>query len=196
MGPTLQESGTASDDDDDSLEVLEALYDLFGATGGLSLQTLSVIFPLEEILQRQVGNEYANETLFMYRPFFFSEAVSPLSAGDNLSPVGLNWYPAHRPTDNNILAQWSPDKSRQLSTIFLCSECQAYNPCLNSGACNVDRKCECLDFFAGSMCERPVSCHEMGFCFNNGTCQVWKEYCTCPTGYFGSLCQYGKIEPL
>ena len=183
-------------DNDDSIELMEALSNMFGSAAGFSLKVLSVVFPMEAILTEVMGENYAKASIPRYRPFFYSEAISPLSNGDKLSPVGLKWFLAQRPTDN-FLEQWRPDESRSLSSIFLCAECHpSQNPCMNGGVCNAKQRCSCSTFFVGSMCEETLSCHEMGYCFNNGTCETWKEFCTCPNQYFGSLCQYEHFGTL
>lgn len=180
---------------ENSLEVLTALFDLLGTADEFTSKVLPVLFPLEEILEGLMGENYTKATLARYRPFFYSEEITPLSQGDNLQPIGLSWYGAQKPADN-LLKQWRPD-SRSVSSKFLCSECHGlFNPCRNSGVCNPDRRCLCSEFFSGSMCEQTVSCHEVGYCLNNGTCEAWKEYCTCPGEYFGSLCQFERLEAL
>ena len=175
-------------------DVEEALFELFESNGGFSTNVLSSIFPLKEILSNVMGENFTEVALPQYRPYFFSEAVNPLSESDMLTPVGLAWYPAQRDSDAK-LAQWHPATSRSLVTMFLCAECDSdANPCLNGGVCSTEKVCECSGFFSGSMCEQTVGCHEAGYCLNNGTCPDFREYCICTGDYFGSLCQYKRMS--
>lgn len=143
------------------------------------------------------GTETGNEDFFdsicpdmeKMRPRFFSQPVDPLSESDTLSPAGLDWYRAIR---DNSLAQWYPEENRALETMFLCASCDPEtNDCMNDGICSPKTGlCDCQQEFAGSMCERAMSCHEFGGCLNNGTCAAWRDYCHCGPSFFGSLCQF------
>lgn len=192
LNPAQRIRRTESAEDDDS-EEMEALLAVLGSEVGFSLKVLSKVLPLEAILDEAMGQNYTNDALPLYRPFFFSEVVNPLGENDKLDPVGLGWFAAQRPS-TNFFSQWRPDESRPLMSTFLCSECNdRTNPCMNSGVCKSDSTCECNAFFASSMCERTLTCHEAEYCLNNGICEQWNDYCTCSGNYFGSLCQYERL---
>ncbi|CAB9518999.1 Notch ligand involved in the mediation of Notch signaling (By similarity) [Seminavis robusta] len=138
--------------------------------------------------------ENADEFVWYYRPYFFSEPVDFGTPSDVLEPLGLNWFRAVHQHHGLGFDGWVTDESQPLQTNFICAECNdRTNPCYNDFQCeNSTETCLCDEFYQGALCEHPLRCDQQP-CHNNGTCDAWKGYCECPSPFYGSLCQYKPL---
>ncbi len=109
-----------------------------------------------------------------YYAAFFSEAVNFDTPEDSGLPTGLKWYSAT--SDENPEA----DLKRDVTSLFICSECDdETNKCFYENKCN-NKKCECGNGSHGTLCQILPSSdgrcnpyfNEQTYDFDGGDCCI------------------------
>lgn len=133
-------------------------------------------------------NEFSLDIMFEKMTTIF--ASDPMDYGTpsyGPSPVGLKWYPLSKKTTSKFQ---KVETVNPLEANFLCGICDdEINPCQNLNNC-VDGKCDCGNYYGGSLCEELNDCcqtddeENCGSCANNGTC----------TNHYTCDCRYSNFN--